>query len=165
VNGSPSHGGTEHLARHVSTHSHNTLQGVTRCEQESTNGRRPPAVPGIAPRYSGRRFDPRRPLTPYERTLHAGTARPCPLLCSCRAGPGNRVFCIWQPCARDSGNKTAASAHGMGSGGLSVDAMAIGCLGVERRGERCQVLCVFITGGPITKLFAGGEEESGGHVL
>ena len=24
---------------------------------------------------------------------------------------------------------------------------------------------VFITAGPITKLFAGGEEESGGHVL
>jgi hypothetical protein len=27
------------------------------------------------------------------------------------------------------------------------------------------VQCVFITAGPITKLFAGGEEESGGHVL
>ncbi len=26
-------------------------------------------------------------------------------------------------------------------------------------------VCVFITKGPITKLFAGGEEESGGHVL
>jgi len=26
-------------------------------------------------------------------------------------------------------------------------------------------VCVFITAGPITKLFAGGEEESGGHVL
>ena len=25
--------------------------------------------------------------------------------------------------------------------------------------------CVFITAGPITKLFAGEEEESGGHVL
>jgi hypothetical protein len=35
--------------------------------------------------------------------------------------------------ATDSGNKIAASAHGMGSGGLAVDAMAIGCLGVERR--------------------------------
>ena len=38
--------------------------------------------------------------------------------------------------AHDSGNKIAASAHGMGSGGLAVDAMAIGCLGVERREER-----------------------------
>jgi len=40
-----------------------------------------------------------------------------------------------QPCTRDSGNKTAVSAHasGMGSGGLVVDAMAIGCL---VRGER-----------------------------
>jgi hypothetical protein len=38
-----------------------------------------------------------------------------------------QVFCIHQPCARDSGNKTvtAASAHGMGSGGLAVDAMEI----------------------------------------
>ena len=36
----------------------------------------------------------------------------------------------------DSGNKIAVSAHGMGSGGLAVDAMAIGCLGVERRVER-----------------------------
>jgi hypothetical protein len=26
-------------------------------------------------------------------------------------------------------------------------------------------VCVFITAGPSTKLFAGGEEESGGHVL
>jgi len=30
-------------------------------------------------------------------------------------------------------------------------------------GDQC--VCVFITAGPITKLFAGGEEESGGHVL
>jgi len=36
----------------------------------------------------------------------------------------------------DSGNKIAVSAHGMGSGGLAVDAMAIGCLGVDRRVER-----------------------------
>ena len=26
-------------------------------------------------------------------------------------------------------------------------------------------VCVFITAGPIIKLFTGGEEESGGHVL
>ena len=30
--------------------------------------------------------------------------------------------------AHDSGNKIAASAHGMGSGGSAVDAMVIGCL-------------------------------------
>ena len=54
----------------------------------------------------------------------------------CEACPGNKVFRIWQAGARDSGNKIAASAHGMGSGGLAVDAMAIGCLGVERRVER-----------------------------
>jgi hypothetical protein len=43
---------------------------------------------------------------------------------------------MWQPCAHDSGNKIAASAHGMGSGGSVVDAMVIGCLGVDRRAER-----------------------------
>ena len=45
--------------------------------------------------------------------------------------------------ARDSRNKITVSAHVMGSGGLAVDAMAIGCLGVERRGERFFVLCHF----------------------
>jgi hypothetical protein len=36
----------------------------------------------------------------------------------------------------------------------------------ERLCERSVCLCVcFITAGPITKLFAWGEEESGGHVL
>ena len=45
--------------------------------------------------------------------------------------------------ARDSGNKIAASAHGMGSGGLAVDSMAIGCLGVERRVERFFILSHF----------------------
>jgi len=50
--------------------------------------------------------------------------------------PGNKPFCMWQPYARDSGNKIADSAHGMGSGGSAVDAMVIGCLGVDRRAER-----------------------------
>ena len=40
----------------------------------------------------------------------------------------------------DSGNKIVASAHGMGSGCLAVDAMVIGRLGVERRVERFFVL-------------------------
>ncbi len=53
----------------------------------------------------------------------------------CEACPRNKVFRIWQAVARDSGNKIAASAHGMGAGGLAVDAMAIGCLGVELRVE------------------------------
>ena len=26
-------------------------------------------------------------------------------------------------------------------------------------------VCVFVTAGPTTKMFSGGEEESGGHVL
>ena len=46
----------------------------------------------------------------------------------------------------DSGNKTAASAHGMGSGVLAVDVRAIGCLGVDRCGERFFVLTIFALG-------------------
>jgi hypothetical protein len=34
-----------------------------------------------------------------------------------------------------------------------------------RTESQCCFPCVFITAGPITKLFAAGEEESGGHVL
>jgi hypothetical protein len=45
----------------------------------------------------------------------------------------------------DSGNKTAASAHGMRSGGLAVDAMTIGCLGIDRCGERFFVLDHFLS--------------------
>ena len=76
--------------------------------------------------------------TPTVRSLRmsAPGIQACTLLCAYRAGPGNMVFCTWYPCARDSDNKTAASAHGMGSGGLSVDVMSIGCLGVDRHGER-----------------------------
>ena len=40
----------------------------------------------------------------------------------------------------DAGNKNAASAYVMGAGGLAVDAMSIGCLGVERSGRRFFVL-------------------------
>ena len=47
--------------------------------------------------------------------------------------------------ARDAGNKNAAS--GMGSGGLAVDSMAIGCRGVDRRGERFFVLSHFLNPG------------------
>ncbi len=64
------------------------------------------------------------------------------LLCT-QYVPGNKVFCIWQPCARDSGHKIAASAHGMGSGCLAVDAMVIGCLGVDHRVELFFILSHF----------------------
>jgi len=37
--------------------------------------------------------------------------------------------------------------------------------GGEESGGHVLCVCVFITTGPITKMFAGGEEESGGHVL
>jgi hypothetical protein len=35
----------------------------------------------------------------------------------------------------------------------------------RRRTREGVEVCVFITAGPVIKLFAGGEEESGGHVL
>ena len=71
---------------------------------------------GITPRYSGCRFDPRSPLTPHERTLHADTARTCTLCVHAGQVPEARVFCTRQPCASDPGNEAVVSAHGMGSG-------------------------------------------------
>ena len=68
----------------------------------------------------------------YYRRMYA---RPC---------PGNQVFCICQPWTRDARNKNDASAYGMGAGGLAVDAMVIGCLGVDRRGRRFFVLSHFV---------------------
>ena len=50
--------------------------------------------------------------------------------------PQKQGFLHMAACARDSGDKITASAHDMGSGYLAVDAMVIGCLGVERRAER-----------------------------
>ena len=58
--------------------------------------------------------------------------------------PGNMVSCTRQPCARDPCNRADASAHGMGSGVLAVDAVAIGCLGAERRGFALG-LCDFVS--------------------
>jgi hypothetical protein len=88
----------------------------------------------------------RHPRTPHERTPHAGTVQERTPSHVRKACPGNQVFCIWQPCARDAGNKNAASAYGMGSGGLAVDAMSIGCRGVKRRVERFLHLDPFHTG-------------------
>ena len=95
----------------------------------------PPGTQGVSPTPAAR---PRRIIAPCMRH---GPSTYDPRTCG--VGPGNRGFCTWQPCARDSGNKTAASAHDMGSRGLAVDAMAIGCLGVERCGERFFVLSHF----------------------
>ena len=47
--------------------------------------------------------------------------------------PENQPFRARQPNARNPGSKAATSAHGMGSGGLAVDAMVVGFLGAERR--------------------------------
>jgi hypothetical protein len=99
------------------------------------NVRRPPAVPGTAFVHACRYLDSRDAPTPPLRTPHEGTARTHPHPAYTQKVPGNKVFRIWQVGARDSGNKIAASAHVMGSGGLAVDAMAIGCLGVDRRVE------------------------------
>ena len=93
-------------------------------------------VPGTAFLHACRYLDSRGAPTPHLRTPHAGAARTYPHPACTQKVPGNKVFRICQAGALDSGNKIAASAHGMGSGGLAVDAMAIGCLGVERRVER-----------------------------
>ena len=105
-------------------------------ERSPPNVRRPPAVPGTASPHACRYLDSRRAPTPHLRTPHAGAARTHPHPACTQKVPGNKVFRIWQVGAWDSGNKIAAIAHVMGSGGLAVDAMAIGCLGVERRVER-----------------------------
>ncbi len=107
-------------------------------EGNPPNVRRPPVVPGTASPHACRYLDSRRAPMPHLRTPHAGAARTHPHPACTQKVPGNKVtvFRIWQAGARGSGNKIAASAHGMGLGGLVVDAMAIGCLGVERRVER-----------------------------
>jgi len=104
------------------------LQRTQRHKSQVTSGamHRPPApmqLPRLPPLTHAARAHPVYRHGPSTHAL-AGTE-----------GQGNTVFCICQPCARDSGNKIAASAHVMGSGGLAVDVMAIGCLGVDPRGE------------------------------
>ena len=105
-------------ARHAPTRPHTPqLRPVP---STTTNCLRPPAVPDTVSRHPGRRSDSRRPPTLHERTLYTVTGRAHTVIRPrVYAGPRNRAFCIWQPCARDSGNKTTASAHVMGSGGLA----------------------------------------------
>jgi hypothetical protein len=80
-------------------------------------------------------------------------------------------------------NKIEASAHGMGSGGLAVDAMSIGCLVVDRRGERffvlshfclceCEVLALMLetliklaTTITVVRYYGPNEELGGAHYL
>jgi hypothetical protein len=85
------------------------------------------------------------------RTGPTASAHPwCQALPPCTQGvaptPAEKLF------ARDSCNKTAASAHGIGSGDLAVDAMAIGCLGMDRHGERFFVLNHFASLGHFSPL-------------
>ena len=101
-------------------------------EGSQPNVRHPPAVPGTASPHACRYLDSRRAPTPHLRTPHVGTARTHPHPACTQKVPGNKVFSICQAGAGDSGNKIAASVHGMGSGVLAVDTMVIGCLGVER---------------------------------
>ena len=62
---------------------------------------------------------------------------------------------------RDPGNKAADSAHVMGSGGLAVVAVAIGCLGAERRGERFFRTWTFFNRRPPTTLSEVGRSAAG----
>ncbi len=128
-------------ARRVPTHSHTTLP-VIACHPLTTATRPPSAAPprrtmlvavvsklALTPATRARRV--RTPRTAHTPTTHTVVGR-SPII----VGPENQPFLARQPNARDPGNKAAASAHGMGSGGLAVDAMAVGSLGVERRVER-----------------------------
>jgi hypothetical protein len=120
-------------ARHVPASVTSTRVRVA--GREPAQRSRPPAVPGTASPHACRYLDSRRASTPHLRTPHASTTRTHSHPACTQKVPGNKVFRIWQVGARDSGNKIAASAHGMGSGGSAVEAMAIGCLGVDRRVE------------------------------
>jgi len=57
------------------------------------------------PLYPCRCPGSRRSRTPHERVPHVGTDRARTPSHGRKVGPGNRGFCIWQPCVRDSGNK------------------------------------------------------------
>jgi hypothetical protein len=120
-------------ARHVPASATSTRVRVDGREP----AQRTPSTRGARHRLPARmqlpRLPPRTHATPEHP--HVGTARRHPHPACTQKVPGNKVFRIWQEGARDSDKKIAASAHGMGSGGLAVDDMAIGCLGVEPR--RC----------------------------
>jgi hypothetical protein len=97
------------------------------------------------------------------------------------------LLCVTLPCRRNKTDNTAYQSYvvvgpveeeavvkeeqvdrGRGSSLLSLSrARALSLSTRRHEGVRLEGagLCVFITAGPVTKLFAGGEEESGGHVL
>jgi hypothetical protein len=114
------------------------LQGGTRPTPATHQRRQAPPPP-----HPCSRPDSRRAPMPHLRTPHAGTARSHPSSYAPSMSLETRFSALWLTCARDSGNKIAASAHGMGSGCLAVDAMVIGCLGVERHVERVFILSHF----------------------
>ena len=134
-----------HRVVQTHVHPHTAPACPPRCEQDPSNGRRPPAATGTDPPHPCRCPGSRSRRTPHERTPCAGTAQartPSHVREDC---PGNHVFWICQPCARDAAKKNTASAY-VRAGDLAVDAMEIGCLGVERRGRRFFVLSHFSMG-------------------
>jgi hypothetical protein len=97
----------------------------------------PPAVLGTASPHPRRCPDSRRVPKPHLCTPYTGTARAHTPSHTPSRTPETRLSAYGSRTrARDSGNKIDAIAHGMGSEDLAVDAMAIGCLGVDRHGER-----------------------------
>ena len=76
-------------------------------------------------------------------------------------GPPRPGAALSPRCARDPGNKAADSAHVMGSGGLAVVAVAIGCLGAERRGERFFRTWTFFNRRPPTTQSEVGRSAAG----
>jgi hypothetical protein len=86
----------------------------------------PPGTKVVAPTPVAR---PRRMSAPRTQT-RAEHVFPAYM----RVRPRKQGF-LHMSTVRDSGNKTTASAHGMGLGGLAVDTVEIGCLVVDRCGE------------------------------
>ena len=83
--------------RPVASRTRPTASTHPRCQAQSPGTQGVAPTPAVLPHCTSAPSIQARPST------HASRAH--------RAGHGNRVFCIWRPCARDSGNKIAASAY------------------------------------------------------
>jgi hypothetical protein len=126
---SPRTAGRHSVAQPLSDRPYNAHMCLRRCKGDPTNVRHPPVTTGTAFPHPCCYPDSRRTPSPHLRTPHAGTARPHTSRHAPVGPRKQKQSFLHMAAVRDSGNKIAASAHGMGSGGLAVDAMVIECLG------------------------------------
>ena len=124
---------------HALSHQYACNRASSAYDRYSTSFSRTSAAHNAGPCCLETSVDTRHPCAPRAHTAHHPYSyhtvcrRSSPVLIY---GPKTKPFLAHQPNARHPGNKAAASAHGMGPGDLTVDAMSIGCLGVDRSGER-----------------------------